>query len=101
MVSGVCKLVGILFVVLLSDPPVAAAQVIPGRWEKVDTLPRVESITVTLASGHRGEYKFIGCDPLVLIVTSMNSNEIRIAKADVRTIVRQRRDPVRDGVLIG
>src|SRR5262245_19102015 len=101
LVSGICKFVVILFVGLLTASPVAAAQVIPGRWEKVDVLPRGESITVTLASGHRGEYKFIGSDPLVLIVTSMNGNETRMAKADVQTIVRQRHDPIRNGVLIG
>ena len=65
------------------------AQVIPGRWEKVDSLPPGQQIIVTLKAGDRMECAFKGADSTKLTVTRGGS-ELAIPKADVATIVQQK-----------
>jgi hypothetical protein len=95
------RLRAISLLVLLTFPRVLAAQAIPGRWEKVDGLTRGSSITVVLTTGNRAEYTFVSSSPELLIVNNEDGKEIQFAKSDVRAIERQRRDRVRNGVLIG
>jgi hypothetical protein len=88
-------------VFLLLWPGFSSAQAIPGRWEKVDTLPRGASIIVTLTSGHRAIYTYIESGPDLLTLADENGTQIRLAKSDVLRIERQNRDRLRNGVLIG
>ena len=87
-----CVFVGQLF---------AVAQVIPGRWDKVDALARGSQITVTLAGGDRTDNAFIRSDADVLVLLNGSGSEIRLAKSDVQTVTQRTQDPVRNGVLIG
>jgi len=91
--------VALLFLLTLSR--VAAAQVIPGRWEKVDALPRGTSIIVTLTSGDRAQYTFAASSSDLLTLLNEDSKEIRFAKSDVRAVERRQSDRVRNGTLIG
>ena len=79
------------------------AQVIPGRWEKVDALPQGKEIIVTLKAGDRIEYalKESGADDLT-VVTSTGS-ELKIAKSEVSKIVGDEKikDSLLNGALIG
>ncbi len=65
------------------------AQVIPGRWEKVDLLPSGQEIIVTLKAGDRMECDFKGADSTKLTVTRGGS-ELAIPKADVVATVQQK-----------
>ena len=79
----------------------AHAQVISGRWDRVDALTRGSPITVTVASGDRAEYMFVTSSTELLTVINDNGRELRIAKADVRTVERTVRDRLRNGTLTG
>jgi hypothetical protein len=86
---------------LLIAYPLPAAQIVPGRWDRVEALPRGAVILVTLTSGDQTENSFVASDPEVLILTNSSGTEIRVAKADILRVARQLRDPVRNGVLVG
>ncbi len=77
------------------------AQVIPGRWEKVDSLPPGQEIIVTLKAGDRMEcvLKEPGTNDLT-VVTSAGS-ELNIAKSEVHKIVGIENDSLLNGALIG
>jgi hypothetical protein len=100
IVSEVRTLLAIFLIGFLTSSGVEA-QAIPGRWEAIDTLPRGSSIIVTLTSVDRAEYIFVQSAPDFLVLTNQDGQEVRLAKADVRTIERQQRDGVRNGALIG
>jgi hypothetical protein len=66
------------------------AQVIPGRWEKVDSLPTSAQLTITLKSGNEANYIFNSSDSANLAVQSESGAELVIPKADVARIVRRK-----------
>jgi hypothetical protein len=101
IVAGMRQLAVISVFCLLVFPRMASAQVVPGRWEKVDGLPRGSAIIVTLTSGFRAEYAFAESTPELLVLTNDDAIEVRVAKPDVRTVARQRQDRLRNGVLTG
>ncbi len=79
------------------------AQVVPGRWEKVDLLPSGQEIIVTLKAGDRMECDFKGADSTKLTVTRGGS-ELAIPKADVAAIVQQKprsSTPTLIGIAVG
>jgi hypothetical protein len=75
------------------------AQVIPGRWEKVDSQPVGKQIIVTLKAGDRIEYalKESGADDLTVVDST--GRELKIAKSEVSKVETE--DGIRNGVLIG
>ena len=89
----------ILFVLTTS----LQAQVIPGRWEKLDSQPVGKQIIVTLKAGDRMEcaFKESGADDLTVITST--GSELTIAKSEVREIESQERikDSLNNGALIG
>ncbi len=86
-----------LFVLISSS--LLNAQVVPGRWEKLDSQPTGKQIIVTLKAGDRLEcaFKESGADNLT-VVTSTGS-ELKVAKSEVRKVEKE--DGIRNGVLIG
>ncbi len=90
-----------LFVLILSGW--VNAQVIPGRWEKVDSLPPGQQIIVNLKAGDRLEcaFKESGADDLTVI--TLTGRELNIAKSEVREIESQEKikDSLLNGALIG
>ncbi len=91
---------GLLLLVLFSSG-LLNAQVVPGRWEKVEALQPGKELIVTLKAGNRLEYalKELGADD-VTVVTS-TGRELKMAKSDVEEIETLVEDGIRDGVLIG
>ena len=86
-------------IILLVLTTCLQAQVIPGRWEKVDSQPVGKQVIVTLKAGDRLEcaLRKSGADDLT-VVTSTGS-ELKIAKSEVRKVETE--DGIRNGVLIG
>ncbi len=79
------------------------AAVVPGRWEKVDSLRSGEEIVVTLKAGDNMECAFKGADATNLTVTRGGS-ELAIPKADVAAIVQQKprsKKPLWIGAAVG
>jgi len=93
------RLLGVLMCVLLVAP-FGEAQVVPGRWEKVDGLPVGSPIVITLTTGRKLDIDFKESLNDLLVVIE-DKREIRIPKSDVRSVVRVRNDRLRNGVLIG
>ncbi len=67
---------GIALVVLLSTS--LQAGVIPGRWEKVETLGQGAEIIITMKSGDRLEGAFRHPDAEALFVVEVNGSERQI-----------------------
>jgi len=90
-----------LFVLISSG--LLNAQVIPGRWEKLDRQPTGKQMIVTLKAGDRLEcaLKESGADYLTVITST--GSELTIAKSEVREIESQERikDSLNNGALIG
>ena len=91
----------IVVVILLVLTTSLQAQVIPGRWEKLDSQPAGKEIIVILKTGDRldGALKESGADDLTVITST--GSELKIAKSDVEEIGTLVEDGIRDGVLIG
>ena len=80
-----------------------AAQAVPGRWEKIDTLSPGKKIVVTLKAGDRMECVFKSSGPGELTLIDPDGIERRYPKSEVRKIVSREKykDAVLDGTLIG
>ncbi len=76
------------------------AAVVPGRWEKVDSLPFGRPMVVTLKGGDSMRCTFNGSDLTTLTVTTGGSG-LAIPKADVGTIVQQKPPNILKAALIG
>ena len=88
----------LILVGLLSVP--AQAQVIPGRWEKVEALGVGPRITVELKNGDRIEGQFGGLSPSELSLFT-GSAQAAIPRADIERITTRETDPLTNGPLIG
>jgi len=79
------------------------AGVIPGRWEKIDSLPEGEDIVVVMKSGERFQVDFRSSDLDSLTVKPMGGKERRVPKAEVAQIEREgvKQDRALDGAAIG
>ncbi len=75
-----------LFIIISSS--LLNAQVIPGRWEKVDSLPTTSQLMITLKSGNEANYIFNSSDSANLAVQSESGVELVIPKADVAKVVQ-------------
>ena len=78
----------------------AQAQVIPGRWEKIEALGVGPPIIVDLKSGDRLEGKFAALFPSELSLRN-GSAQAAIPRADIRRITTREPDPLTNGILIG
>ncbi len=77
------------------------ADVIPGRWEKVDSLPPGQQIIVTLKAGDIMECSLKESEADDLTVVTSTGSELKIAKSEVLLIVGEKDDDVQDGTLKG
>lgn len=66
------------------------AAVVPGRWEKVDSLRSGEQIVVNLKAGSRGRFSFKESDADSLTLVTSAGRELKIAKSEVRSIVGEK-----------
>ena len=89
--------IALILVGVLSVP--AQAQVVPGRWEKVQTLPLGSQITLELKSRDRIEGQLEGLSPSELLLKT-GSAQASIPRADIERITT-RGDGLLNGVLIG
>ena len=92
-----------LLIIVFFSSGLLNAQVIPGRWEKVDALLQGEEIIVTLKAGDRLEcaIKESGADDLTVITST--GRELKVAKSEVSKIVsgEEIKDSLLNGALIG
>ena len=86
MKKSILEILALAFLVTTS----LQAQVIPGRWEKVDSLPTNAQLTITLKSGNEANYIFNSSDSANLAVQSESGAELVIPKADVARIVQRK-----------
>ena len=79
------------------------AQVIPGRWEKVDALEQGAEIVITMKSGERVKGTFQQHDAETLFVAEVNGSERPIPEREVAKVVRPlvEGDSSWDGAAIG
>ncbi len=79
------------------------AQVVPGRWEKVDALEQGTEIIFTMKSGERVDGAFQQHDAEILFVAEVNGSERPIPERDVAKVVRPlvEGDSSWDGAAIG
>ena len=87
----------LILVGLLAVP--AQAQVIPGRWEKVEALS-TPTIIVQLKNGNRIEGKFDGLSPSELFLIT-HSAQAKIPRVEIQSIATREIDSRWNGALIG
>ena len=88
----------LILVILLAVP--AQAQVIPGRWEKIDVLSFETPITVDLKNGDRIKGQFEGLSPSELSLRT-HSAQAAIPRAEVGRIMMYENDSRVNGTLFG
>ena len=86
MKKPILEILALVFLVTTS----LQAQVVPGHWEKVDSLPTSAQLTITLKSGNEANYIFNSSDSANLAVQSESGTELVIPKADVARIVQRK-----------
>ncbi len=77
------------------------AAVVPGRWEKIDSLRSGEQIVVALKAGSRGRFSFKESDATDVTVVTSTGRELKIAKSEVRSIYSEKTVISVDGTLKG
>jgi len=88
-----------LFILISSS--LLNAAVVPGRWEKVDSLRSGERIVVTLKAGGLGRFSLKESDADDVTVVTSTGRELKIAKTEVRSIVGEKTVIGLDGTLKG
>ena len=78
----------------------ALAEVVPGRWEKVEALKSGSQITVELKNGDRIKGQFEGLSPSELLLRTGSAQAV-VPKGEIRQITIVRHDSVKNGTLIG
>ena len=90
--------------VMLASLPAASANVVPGRWEKVDSLAQGTGIIVKMDGGDRFEGEFLSSDTLSLSIRTFDEEERDLPKSGVKkieTIEKSGHNRIWDGALIG
>lgn len=98
--------IGLITRVLLAATLVLAgvplrAEVIPGRWEKLEQQRRHLPLIITLRSGDRLEATYHGATGEAVLLRTLQGAEMRVSKADVVRVETVVGDSVRNGVLWG
>jgi hypothetical protein len=92
-----------MFLLSLMIASFAQGTILPGRWERVDSLVSGTEIVIVMRSGARINANFSKSNGDALVVVQQpQGNELTILKSDVRRVERQNvDDSIRNGVLIG
>ncbi|MEE8584187.1 MAG: hypothetical protein V3T83_04975 [Acidobacteriota bacterium] len=80
------------------------AGIIPGRWEKVDTLVPDTEIVVMLDSGERLVARYQESSPAAILVRRPDGKELELPKRAVEKVVLagvKKKDRIWDGLAIG
>ncbi|GAB4108095.1 MAG: hypothetical protein Kow001_03430 [Acidobacteriota bacterium] len=77
------------------------AEVIPGRWEKLEQRRRHTPLIVTLRAGDRLDATYQGATEDALLLRSIQGQTIQVPKNEVLRVETVASDGVRDGVLWG
>ena len=75
----------LLLVVVVSVGDLAA-EVIPGRWEKVEALSEGASVVITMKNGDRLRYKYSGSSPTELSFTDSYHKSWVLPKSEISLI---------------
>ncbi len=87
--SSIKSLLIIVFFSSVFSSVLLKAQVVPGRWEKVDALPTGSKIILTLKAGDRIVCTFKSSSVEELTVLRDSGEEIKIPKAEIQQAVRE------------
>ena len=87
----------------MASPVLSEAQVIPGRWEKLDATTPGTEIIVRLQTSMIIEGTFQGSTPDEVVVLTDAGNAMNVAKSDVLeiTTAKTQGDSLTNGALIG
>jgi hypothetical protein len=78
------------------------ADVIPGKWQKVDLLPAGSPITIKTIYGEQVPCTYFGSDRETLLIVETRRNQRRIRKAEIETIIAEKYDDrLVNGAVIG
>ena len=99
--KAACRGIYLLIAVLWTLP--LEAQVLPGRWEKLDVTTPGTELVVLLRTRMTIQGLFQGSTPDAVVVTQPGNIPVRIAKADVTRIMTGETygDSLKNGGLIG
>jgi hypothetical protein len=98
------KAIGMLLLVLVGEiAPLQGAEIVRGRWEKVEALKPGTAIVVKLNSGDRIDGAYQGAEPELLRINDAAGVEFRLPKFSVLSVesAEKVRDPLANGALIG
>ena len=99
----VCQVIGILVFVVLNATP-ALGGVVPGRWEKLESLPQGTELEVRLHSKERLEGRLLTVEAEELVLDRKEGDELRLPKSQIAKVTsrdRIDRDSTKDGLLWG
>jgi hypothetical protein len=96
-----CVFVPVILMLLTTIPVLGG--VVPGRWEKVDSLEPGAGIVVSLGSGEKMSCFLQGTTPEAISIVSSDGKELELPKSAVTKIetLEKKRGPLWDGALIG
>lgn len=93
--------VGFVLGVLL--PASLDGGIIPGHWEKVDSLESLTPITVHTTAGHRIKWTLVSSTETSLALTAHSQQTLLLPKADIEkvTLAEKTKDDNADGLAVG
>jgi len=88
--------------ILLVTGSLPAAEIIRGKWQKVESLPAGSPIVIRTLQGEQIECTLFGSDSETLLIVEVTGIQRRIGKSMVQSIVASRYDDrLRNGAIIG
>ena len=92
--------IAVAFPLLVCSLP--AAEVIPGKWQKVDLLPAGSPIIIKTRYGEKLECAYFDSNRESILIVETGAGQRRIRKEDVESIIAQKYDDrLLNGALIG
>lgn len=96
------KCISTVLALLIPLCSLPAADVIPGRWEKVDFLVSKTPVLIKMSSGEEFEATFFSSDRAVLLVVDAGGGLRRVRKAEVETVIADKYDDrLKNGAISG
>jgi hypothetical protein len=87
---------------LLLTCSLPAAEVVPGKWQKVDLLPAGSPITIKTIYGEQVPCTYFSSDRETLLIVETLGNQRRIRKAEIESIFAEKCDDrLINGAVIG